>query len=112
MKRREFITVLGGAAAAWPLAARAQQPSMPIIGFVIARSPDPSEMAAFRQGLAESGYVEERNVAIELRGTEDIERLPALAADLVQHRVALIIAGGLTSAIAVKAASSWPPTIR
>jgi putative tryptophan/tyrosine transport system substrate-binding protein len=96
MRRREFITLLGGAVA-WPLAARAQQPALPVIGFMSGRSPEDSThlVAAFRQGLAENGFVEGQTVAIEFRLTNgDYDRLPALAADLVSRKVAVLVGVG------------------
>src|SRR5262249_50678274 len=97
MRRREFITLLGGAAATWPLVARAQQPAMPVIGFMSTRSPEDSAylLAAFRRGLAEGGFVEGQNVAIEFRwarGRYDL--LSATAAELVSRRVAGLATGG------------------
>jgi len=114
MKRREFITLLGGAAVTWPLAARAQKPALPVIGFVNAASPQgfARELAAFLKGLSEAGYVDGRDVAIEYRWAEGrTDRLPALIADLVHRQVAVIAATTTAAALAAKAAATTIPIV-
>jgi putative tryptophan/tyrosine transport system substrate-binding protein len=114
VRRREFIALLGGAAAAWPLAARAQQPAMPVIGFLNSASPDGyAPMAsAFRQGLKETGYVDGHNVTIEYRWAEGRnDRLPSFVADLVQRKVNVIAATTTAAALAAKAAATTIPIV-
>ena len=114
MRRREFIALLGGAASAWPLAARTQQPAMPIVGFLHARAPETSvaQVEAFRRALAENGYVDGQNLSIEFRWARgQYDQLPAMAAELVRHPVDLLIGGSEPAAIAAKAATSTIPII-
>jgi len=115
MRRREFITLIRGAIAAWPLATRAQQGTLPVIGFMSSRSPEDSQtvLAAFRKGLSESGLVEGKNVVIEFRWARgDFGRLPAFATEFVSKRVAVIVAaGGDVSGLAAKAATSTIPIV-
>src|SRR5262249_39368827 len=114
MRRRTFITFVGGAAAGWPLAARAQQPAVPVIGFLGTGSleSDASRRAAFRTGLNETGYIEGRNVAVEYRGAQyQYERLPELAAEFVRRPAAVMVTTGTPAAVAAKAATSSIPIV-
>jgi putative tryptophan/tyrosine transport system substrate-binding protein len=114
MERREFIALLAGAAAVWPLAAPAQQPAMPVVGFLSARSREDSTdlLAALRTGLGDTGFVEDRNVRIESSWANDhYDRLPALARELVAHGVAVILTSGVAAGLAAKAATSAIPIV-
>src|SRR5262247_4109650 len=115
IRRREFITRLGGAAAMWPLGARAQQAGMPVVGFLSGRSPADSvaEIGGFHRGLAETGFIEGKNVAIQFRRADGhYDRLPALASELVGERVAVIAAvGGGASGLAARAATVRVPIV-
>src|SRR5262249_51482098 len=114
-KRREFITLLGVSAVAGPLAARAQQPAMPVVGFMAGSSPSAlsQQVAAFREGLKEAGFIEGMNVAVEYRyGEGQLDRLPALASDLVRRQVVvLVVSGGPTGVLAAKQASTTIPIV-
>src|SRR4051812_37104064 len=115
MRRREFITLLSGAAGAWPVAARAQQAGMPVVGYLYAGSPEggATRTEAFRKGLGEMGYVEGRNVAVDYRFvSNELDRLPESIADLVRRRVAVIIVSpGAAAVLAMKAATTTIPIV-
>src|SRR5262249_43233876 len=111
IRRREFITLLGGAAALWPIAARAQQPAMPVVGFLRSTplAPISHFVAAFRAGLREAGFVEGQNVAVEFRSAEnELARLPALAAELLQRQVAVIVVNNSATPAAIAATTTVP----
>src|SRR5215831_8479962 len=109
--RREFITMLGGGAAAWPLRARAQQAGMPVIGYLGTFAPTGTFVAAFRKGLADSGYVEGRNVAVDYVTDGQYDRLPVIAADFARRQAALIVAVSTPPALAAKAATRDIPIV-
>ena len=112
MRRREFFALLGGAAAAWPLAARAQQTGRPVVGFVRTASPEPdatNRVTSFREGLKEAGFIEGQNVAIEYR-SDQTDRLPLLVADLLRRQAAVIV-GNTPAALAAKAATTTVPIV-
>src|SRR6516165_700472 len=114
MRRREFISLIGGATAAWPLAARAQQPATPVIGFLssLSQAQTSHMVAAFQRGLGETGHVEGRNVGIEYRFADgQYDRLPAIAGDLVRRPVSLILAAGPPAALAAKVATTTIPIV-
>src|SRR5262245_51725597 len=113
IRRREVITLLGGAAAAWPLPARAQQRAMPVVGYLSGASPESfaSRLQAFREGLSSIGYIEGHNVTVEYRWGEGYERLSAVVSDLVRREVSVIAATGTTEALAAKAATTTTPIV-
>src|SRR5262249_1435639 len=112
LKRREFITLISGAAAAWPLAAGAQQRAIPIIGWLRAGRPAPADrLAAFRQGLNDLGYIEGRNVAVERRDSDQYDRLPELASELVRDQVTAVFADNLAAAVSARAATATIPIV-